>query len=52
VADPGEGLPPPRGAEKIFFGDRGSPLSKGLDDPPPPPTGTAFIHVITKRGEP
>ena len=49
VADPGEGpggAAPPlfpdqteaRRAKKIFFGDQPPPVSKGLDDRPPPPS--------------
>ena len=41
VADPGEGPGGPASSpldqrEEIFLGDWAPPLSKGLDDPPPP----------------
>ena len=49
MADPGEGPPsPPLRGRKNFFIDQGSPLSKGLDDPPtPPPPQSALLSYIS-----
>ena len=58
IQERGPGGPPPffldqteaRRAENIFLGDRSPPLSKGLDDPhPPPPQHTTLspLRLIT-----